>query len=102
MGRMTHLRATFKAAGLVPPTRFIRTDSSVLMEQLVMLGAGIGLATAELLASGGPGLVELRVPELLETRWATITKRRRSRLQPLAAALEAAIVKVAADRSDGQ
>jgi len=97
MGRVMQLRATFTAAGIVPPTRFIRTDSSVLMDQLVMRGAGIGLATAELLQAGGPGFVELRVPELLETRWATITKRRRSRLQPLAAALENTIMTVAAE-----
>jgi len=92
MGRVSHLREVFAAAGLVPPRRFIRTDSAVLMERLVEMGAGLGLGTTEMLMPGGKSLVELRIPELMTTRRACITKRRRSRLPPLAAHLEALII----------
>jgi DNA-binding transcriptional LysR family regulator len=86
---LSRVAREFTALGLAPPTRVLRTDSTLLGLELVRRGDCILLVSRENIEREmtAKQLVELDVPRVAEVRPAYIAKRQRSPLQPAAAQL---------------
>lgn len=85
-GRIRFLQSIFYEAGLPPPTRFIRNDSTPLVFSLIRKGQIIAQAVPEtVMCYLDPGEYRvIDIPQLTTPRTVYLTMRKRTRLQPAA------------------
>lgn len=86
---LRHIRKVFMAEGISPPQALVRTDSLALMLALVLEGNHLALFSEEFLAVQADlaAVRELRGSPFRRQRTGYLLMRRRTRLQPAAAAL---------------
>jgi DNA-binding transcriptional LysR family regulator len=86
---LRHIHKVFVAEGVAPPQALVRTDSLALMLALVLDGDHLALFSEEFLAvqSELAAVRELRGSPFRRQRTGYLLQRRRTRLQPAAAAL---------------
>jgi DNA-binding transcriptional LysR family regulator len=87
--RVQHLHNVFNAAGLSPPTHFIRSDSDTFGQWLIRRGLAVGLANVHILEAeiALGDIIVLPLPELAIERQVCLATRRRSRLKAIATQL---------------
>jgi len=86
---LRHIQKVFMAEGAEPPKAMVRTDSLALMLALVLEGNHVALFSEEFLTiqSDLAAIRELRGSAFRRVRTGYLIHRRRTRLQPAAAAL---------------